>query len=357
MITPSSISAFAQIPYSQPATRTSSDVAVGRVPLTLACGDYDRTWALRTGSVQIPGVALTYLPLKVEETFFRMVSYREFDVAELSLSTYLLTLSQETPPFVAIPVFPSRMFRHSGIYINTQSGISSPSDLSGKVVGVPEYQVTAAVWIRGILEEHYGVPVDSVRYRTGGLHETGRVEKFPLRPGTTTEIRPIGPEETLSQLLVDGEIDALYSPRTPQPFVDNHPNIARLFPDSGAQEADYFRSTGIFPIMHVVVIRREVYEANRWIARSLQNAFEESKRVAAADIDQTVALGFMLPWLHDEVARTRSIMGSNWWPYGVGENSTTLSTFLRYSFAQGLADRLWEPEQIFAPECLNEVRI
>ncbi|MQA13260.1 MAG: ABC transporter substrate-binding protein [Pseudonocardiaceae bacterium] len=322
------------------------------LPLSVACGDYDRTQALRTGDVTAEGASLTYLTLPVEETFFRMVSYREFDVAEMSLSTYVMTLREdpEDSPFVAIPVFPSRVFRHSGIYVNTHRGIEEPADLVGRTIGVPEYQITAAVWIRGILAEHHGVPIDSVRYRTGGLHAAGRAEKVSVSPPAGVEIEPIPAGATLAQLLVSGEIDALYSARTPEPFDHGCPDVRRLFQDPAQAEAEYFRATGIFPIMHTVVLRRDLYRSHRWLARSLMKAFEAAKAHAMTGIDETAAVRYMLPWLYSEVRRTREIMGTDYWPYGIPRNEETLRVFLRYSYEQGLAAKPWEPDDLFAPE-------
>lgn len=324
--------------------------------LTLACDGYDRTNALRTGSVRPTGIDLNYLALPVEETFHRMVKYREFDVAELSLSSYLLTLESDDQPFVAIPVYPSRSFRHSGIYVNTAAGIDKPEDLVGKVVGVPEYQVTAAVWIRGMLAEHHGVPVDSVKYRTGGIHAPGRTEKIALNLPDSVDIAPIPSDRTLDEMLVNGDIDALYSPRTPRSFAQGRPEVAHLFEDVVGVEADYFRTTGIFPIMHVVAIRREVYETNRWIARSLYTAFESARQQTLAQIDETASLRYALPWLAAEVARTRAVMGHDYWRYGL-DSDPTLDRFLAYSHDQGLVSRLWSREQLFAPEATDDTLV
>jgi 4,5-dihydroxyphthalate decarboxylase len=322
-----------------------------KLHLTLACENYDRTYALQTGEVSVEGVDLNYLRLPVEETFFRMVSHQEFDVSELSLSTYVMTLQMDPPPFVAIPVFPSRAFRHSGVYVNTAAGIQSAEQLKGRQVGVAEYQLTAAVWIRGILAEHHGLPVESVHYRTGGMHTSGRIEKFPVSTPPEVDVSPIPEGQTLSDMLVTGEIDALYSPRTPRPFAEGRPEVARLFPDSARIEQAYYETTQIFPIMHVVVVRREIYDAHPWVARSLQKAFELSRIAAMTGIDETASLRYMLPWVHDEVARTRQIMGEDYWSYGLDGNEKALQTFLGYSYDQGLADRLWSPDELFAVEC------
>ena len=324
------------------------------VPITLACERYDRTEALRDGRVRPAGVDLTYLPQQVEETFFRMARFGEFDAAEMSLSSYVVGLTRGAP-FVAIPVFPSRLFRHSGIYVSAASGIGEPRDLVGKRVGLAEYQLTANVWIRGILADEYGVPVESVTYRTGGLHQPGRVEKLKVELPPEVRVEPIGPGQTLSEMLATGEIDALYTPRTPDSFVRGDGAVRRLFDPAGPAEEEYFRRTGIFPIMHVVVLRRDVYESNRWLARSLFDAFTEAKRLCEEGIDQTAAARYMLPWLHDEVARTRAVLGEDYWPYGLDRNTEVLRTFLRYSYDQGLAARKLEPEELFAPETLESV--
>ncbi|MDF3337111.1 ABC transporter substrate-binding protein [Mycolicibacterium septicum] len=323
------------------------------IPVTLACGRYDRTDALRTGTIHPDGVDLTYLAMPPEEVFYRMLRHREFDAAELSLSSYVMNPAD----FVAIPVFPSRTFRHNAIYVNTDSGIAEPADLVGKKVGIPEYQMTAAVFIRGILADHHGVPVDSIRYRTGGLHQPGRSEKIPLPERVTASIEPIGPYQTLADLLIDGEIDALYSARMPQPYADGHPKIRRLFADPRKVEEDYFTATGVFPIMHTVVIKRELYERNPWLARSLYDAFEQSRAQAVRTLGETNALRFSLPWLYTEVERTADIMGKDFWTYGVHANGVTLRTFLRYSYEQGLSPKELAPDELFAPETLDSFRV
>jgi 4,5-dihydroxyphthalate decarboxylase len=320
-----------------------------RVPLTLACWDYDRTLPLAAGDVRPDGIDLTYLNLPVEETFFRMARFREFDAAELSLSSYVISLGQDAP-FVAIPVFPSRSFRHNGIYVHAGSGISAPADLAGRIVGVPEYQLTAAVWIRGILAEHYGVAVGSVRYRTGGLHRPGRTDKIRHAAPPGVEIEPISPGATLDGMLAEGVLDALYSPRTPRLFAAGDPRVRRLFTDPRAEEEQYFAATGIFPIMHVVALRRDVYERRPWLAQSLYKAFEEARAATAARMRETAAPRYMLPWLYADIERTQALMGPDFWSYGLAANENTLRTFLRYSHEQHLASKLLEPTDLFAPE-------
>jgi 4,5-dihydroxyphthalate decarboxylase len=330
---------------------------MSKLKLTLACWDYDRTRALREARVQPEGIDLNCLSLPVEETFFRMLRHQEFDVAEMSLSSYVMSLFQPEPPFIAIPAFPSRLFRHSCIYVHAGSGIREPGDLVGKRVGNPEYQMTAAVWIRGILADEYSVPVRSVVYLTGGEEEPGRSEKLPLDLPPEIRVERIGPGQTLSSMLARGEIDALYTARTPSCFRSGDGHVTRLFEDFATVERSYFRRSGIFPIMHTVVVRRGVYERDRWVAQSLYKAFCAAQQETYADLSQTAALKTMLPWLVAHVEETRREMGDDFWPYGVERNRPALATFLRYSYEQGLAKRLLEPERLFAPETLESFKI
>jgi 4,5-dihydroxyphthalate decarboxylase len=326
-----------------------------RLRLALACGDYDRTRALHDGTITPEGIDLVCLRLPVEDIFFRMARFAEFDAAELSLSSYLLSMTDDGPGrFVAIPAFLSRSFRHSGIYIHASSDIARPEDLAGRTVGLAEYQLTANVWIRGILAEHHGVPVASVRYRTGGLHAPGRAEKLRLALPPDLDIAPIPAGRTLSDMLAAGEIDALYSPRTPQCFRAGQPAVRRLFSDVRAVEAAYHRATGIFPIMHVVVLRRDVYDANRWAARSLYRALVAARDEAWRGIDETAALRYMLPWLASDLDATRAVLGPDYWSYGLPGNERALSTLIGYSHAQGLARRAFAPHELFAPETLED---
>lgn len=330
---------------------------MSKLRLTLACWNYDRTRALLEGRVQPDGIDLNYLNIPVEETFFRMLRHYEFDAAEMSLSSYVMSLFRPDRPFIAIPAFPSRCFRHSCIYVHAASGIQEPKDLIGKRVGVPEYQMTAAVWIRGTLSDDYGVPVNSVAYVTGGEEEPGRPEKLPLDLPPDIRVERIGPEQTLSSMLARGDIDALYTARMPSSFRSGTGTLRRLFEDSATVEREYFGRTGIFPIMHTVVVRRDVYERDRWVAQSLFKAFCAAQQEGYADLAETAALKTMLPWLTAHVEETRRHMGNDFWPYGIERNRHTLETFLRYSYEQGLARRLLEPDQLFAPETLESFKI
>jgi len=326
---------------------------MSKLKLNFGCWNYDRTRALMDGSVQPDGIDLNYLNMPVEETFFRMLRHQEFEVAEMSLSSFTVSMFKEPRLFVAIPVFPSRFFRHSCIYVNAKSGIREAKDLIGKRVGNPEYQMTAPVWIRGILQDHYGVPVDSVTYYTGGEEAPGRSEKLKLDLPSNIKVQGIGPTQTLAQMLLDGEIDALYTARMPSSFLNGGGRVLRLFEDYEQVERNYFKETRMFPIMHTVAIRRDVYETNRWVARSMMKALEDSQRRAYADLYETAALKTMLPWLTSHVEQVRAEMGDDYWPYGFEKNQTTLKTFLRYHFEQGLSKRQLEPHELFAPESLE----
>ena len=330
---------------------------MSKLRMTLGCWNYDRTRALMDGSVQPDGIDLNYLNMPVEETFFRMLRQREFDCAEMSLSSYAVSLHKPDRPFVAIPIYPSRFFRHSCIYVNAEAGIQEPKDLIGKRIGNPEYQMTAPVWIRGILSDHYGVPVDSVSYLSGGEEEPGRSEKIKLELPANIHVEPIGATQTLSQMLLSGEIDALYTARRPSSFRTGGGRVKRLFENYVDVERAYFRSSGIFPIMHVVAIRRDVYEANRWVAQSLYKAFVEAQRRTYADLQDTAALKAMLPWLTAHVEDARREMGDDFWPYGLDRNRQTLATFLRYHHEQGLSKRLLSADELFAPETLEAFKI
>ncbi len=330
---------------------------MARLRLTLACWNYDRTRALSDGSVRPDGIDLVYLTHPVEETFFRMMRYREFDCSEMSLSSYVASLNSENSPFIAVPVFPSRFFRHSCIFVSAKSGIRTPQELKGKRIGVPEYQMTAPVWIRGILSDDYGVKVTDVEHLSGGEEEPGRDEKLKLELPSFIRIKAIGPAQTLSQMIAQGEIDALVTARAPSTFASKPEAVKRLFPNYVELEKEYYHRTRIFPIMHTVVIRRDVYAANPWVAQSLYKAFVAAKARAYELYDQTAALPAMVPWLVPQLEEARREMGEDWWPYGLEPNRGVLETFLRYHHEQGLSKRRFAPEELFARETLQSFKV
>ncbi len=319
-----------------------------RLALTIACEAYDRVAALASGQVEVEGCRATVIPLHAEELFLRTTSRHEFDVSEMSFSSYILATSRGGFPYVAIPVFPSRVFRHSAIYLNTGSGIAQPADLRGKTVGVPEYQMTAAVWARGLLSDVYGVRSQDIRWRTGGLEHPGRVEKIPLALPAGFDVQPIGADQRLSDLLVSGGLDAVITARVPSCF-GRSPVVARLFPDYRTAERDYFRQTGLFPIMHVVVVRRSLVERHPWLATSLFKAFSQAKAASIGRLGEIGALAVTLPWLVAEYEETVREMGADYWPYGVERNRPALSAVLRYAEEQGLTNRRVGVEELFAP--------
>ena len=330
---------------------------MSRLQLSLACWDYDRTRALADGSVRPDGIDLVYNNLFVEETFFRMLRNREFDIAEMSMSSYCVSLMREERPFVAIPVFPSRFFRHSCIFVSAASGIREPKDLAAKRIGVPEYQMTAPVWIRGILQDEYGVDAASCEYRTGGEEEAGRDEKLKLDLPAKFRVRPIGPQQTLARMIADGELDAMHTARAPSTFRTEPAKVKRLFEDFVEVEKAYYRKTKIFPIMHTVVIRRELYEKYRWIAQSLLKAFTQAQKKTYEYLATSMALTTMLPWQSAHVEEARALLGEDWWPYGVEPNRHVLETFLRYHHEQGLSERRLTVDDLFAPETLKSFRV
>jgi 4,5-dihydroxyphthalate decarboxylase len=328
-----------------------------RLRLSFSCWDYDRTRALADGTVRPEGIELVYLSNTVEETFFRMLRYREFDCSEMSLSSYVASLGAEEPPFIAIPAFPSRFFRHSCVFVSAKSGITRPDELKGRRIGVPEYQMTAPVWIRGILSDDYGVKVTDVEHFSGGEEEPGRDEKIKLNLPKEIRVRPIGPTQTLAGMIAEGDIDALVTARAPSTFHTQPDKVRRLFPSYVDEEKAYYRRTKIFPIMHTVVIRRDVYRAHPWVAQSLYKALVAAKDKSLEMYRQTAALPAMLPWFVAHVEETRRELGEDWWPYGLASNRHVLETFLRYHHEQGLSRRRFAPEELFAAETLESYKV
>jgi 4,5-dihydroxyphthalate decarboxylase len=331
---------------------------VDKLFLTVACGDYDRTHALQTGAVEAEGIRMNYIALEAEEIFWRMGHHQEFDVSEMSLSNHISTTSRGNSPFLAIPIFPSRFFRHSCIFINTDAGIKDPKDFKGKKIGAPEYSITAAVWIRGFLQDEYGVAAKDVEWWIGGQEDPGRKERLQLQLPPEIKLNSIPGDKTLNGMLESGEIDALISARAPSSFLKDSPKVKRLFPNYKDVEIDYYKRTKIFPIMHVLVIRTEVYDKNPWVARSIYKAFNEAKDIAIRNLNfPTNTLSCTLPWLTWEREQLREIFGSDWWPYGIEANRHVLEHLIRYMGEQGLLARQLSVEEIFAPNMVGEFKI
>jgi 4,5-dihydroxyphthalate decarboxylase len=319
------------------------------VPITIACGNYDRSRALRDGRVKVEGCAVTYLPLYPEEIFFRAFRYQEFDISELSLSSYIRTVAAGTSAYIGIPAFVSRLFRHSGMYVRADAGIRAPADLRGQRIGVPEYQITAVVWMRGIMQHEYGVLPTEIHWRSGGQEEPGRDERTPLKPIPGLDLKPIGKEQTLVGMLRDGELDALFTARGPSSFLRGEPHIKRLFPDTRAAEQAYYNKTRMFPIMHLVGIRKTLVEKYPWLPSSVYKAFCEAKALAMVDLLDVNALMVTLPWLIPETEATMTLMGKDFWAYGIGENMREITALTQYAYEQGLIERKVSIEELFHP--------
>ncbi len=329
-----------------------------KLPISLACGDYDRVQAIRDGRVGIEGCDVNFLTLEPEELFFRAYRNQEFDVCELSLSSYILNLSRGVEmPYVAIPVFISRTFRHSAIYIRTDRGIDSPADLKGKRVGVPEYQITAALWVRAFLSQDYGIEPWDFEWFQGGLEQPGRVEKLTLNLPSSINISSIPSDATLDSWLREGKLDALIAMRPPRCFKEGLPAVKRLFPDYQAAEAAYFARTGIFPIMHVIGIRRELIQSQPWLANSVYTAFIKAKEAAVAALENIAALPITFPWLGPWMEATRAQMGADYWPYGVAENRPALQAVVEHAYKHGTAERLLDVEELFAAGTLERHKV
>jgi len=321
--------------------------------LTFGCGDYDRTRALVDGAVHPEGIHLDWERVDVPHHLFVRVLAGEFDVAEMSLSGHTTAMARGDSDLVGIPVFTSRLFRHSFIFINTDSGIARPGDLVGRRVGTTDYSVSAAVWIRGMLQHDYGVLPSQMRWYLGGLNDTRPVVPLATRRPTDVEIQDIPSDATLGGLLEAGELDAVISPGVPDVIKRGSPKVRRLFQNYPEVEADYFRRTGIVPIMHMVVVRRGVYERDPWVARSLYVAFCAAKRISYRSLGDTGAPRVTLTWLQAWLEKEREVFGDNPWPYGFKPNRKTIEALTTYVQEQGLAERLVPPESLFAEDTLD----
>lgn len=330
---------------------------MGKLKLSIAMGNYDRTRALIDGSVRIEGCDSTILPLEPEEVFHRAFRYEEFDVTEISMSSHMMTVERGDSDYIGIPIFLSRVFRQSGIYVRTDR-IKTPADLKGKTIGVPEYQITANVWIRGILKDEYGIDPEDINWVRGGVEEAGRDERSPIELPPAVKLTQVADDKTLSQMLASGEIDGYIGARAPSCFLNGVENVGRLFGDNYIEaEKDYFKRTGIFPIMHMVGIKRKLAEENPWLAVSLYKAFAESKRLAMKELGEICHLVVSLPWMVHHYDEAKKLMGDDIWRYGLEENRHVIETFARYHHEQGLSKRLVKPEELFAPSSLDLSKI
>ncbi len=329
---------------------------MSRLRLVLAISDYDHVRDLTSGAVAADGIELVHLDLPVEEIHFRFTQFHEWDASEMSLGKYISLLSQDDRSMVAIPVFPNRAFRHSSIYVRAGSGLSDPARLAGRRVGVPEWAQTAGIYARGFLVHQYGLRLTAIEWWQAGVNQPGRIEKVELRLPEGLRLHR-APEKTLSGMLLSGEIDAVMSAHPPEPFERGDPGVVRLFGDAPAVEEAYWRTTGIFPIMHVVALRRDVYERDRWVAMSLYKAFDEARRRSVRRAFDVMASRFPVPWMADYAARWAERFGPDYWPYGLEPNRTTLEAFCRYALEQGVCHRKVTPDELFVPEVSRVFRV
>jgi len=316
---------------------------MAKLKITIACGNYDRTHALSDGTVLPEGMELNYVPMRPAETFWRMLNNEEFDASEMSLSSYTILRSQGDERFIALPVFPSRIFRQSCLYVNSRSGIRRPEDLKGRRLGAADYQMTAAVWTRGFLQHEYGVLPEDLNWVVGAPVRSG--VRIPER----IRIENIGPDRSLDAMLENGELDALVGVTFPRSFLAGSRRVRRLFPDYRRIEEAYFRRTGIFPIMHTVVLRSSLFEAEPWVAISLYKAFVQAKQINDRLLYDTDALHASLPWLIDEIERSRRVFGRDVWDYSIEGSRPTLEALVQYLDEQGLSARKMSVEELFVP--------
>jgi 4,5-dihydroxyphthalate decarboxylase len=319
---------------------------MNEVALSLACVATDRTWPILDGRVVVPGVRFTAIPGEPEDIFRRALRDRAFEVTELSMGSHIVTTARGDSPYVGVPVFLSRAFRHSAIYVRTDRGIRSAADLAGRTIGLPEYQQTAALWVRGILREHYGVDTRGIAWRTGG-------ERVAITLPEGFDVTPLG--APLEAALAEGRVDALVAPRPPSCFAQGSAPVARLFPDYRAEEQTWFRASGFFPIMHCLAVRKDVAERHPWLPVELFRAFARAKALSLAELAMVNVLRVSLPWIAAEAEAQMAFFGGDPWPYGFARNRAEIAAMIRYAVADGLAAQAIAPEVLFHPSVLDLV--
>ncbi len=326
------------------------------LPLSFACAPYDRTRALRDGRVSVRGIDLNTMDVGPVELFWRQLRHLEFEVSEMSLSAHIMATANGTSPFVGLPVFTSRVFRRAYVFLHAGSGIERPEDLVGKTVGVPEYHMTAALFIRGFLSDDHGVGADQVEWVQGGQEVAGRLERVELDLPAAISLRH-EPDRSLDEMLVEGSIDALVTASPPPSWLAGNPAVTRLFDSPREVELEAFRRTGIFPIMHMITVRRDVVERFPWVPGNLVTALTEARDVAYREARDHGASYNILPFYQLEHEQTVREFGEDYWPYGVEANRPTLQAAVRYSHEQGLAQRLCDIDELFTPALLEEHRV
>ncbi len=316
------------------------------IHLTVAISSYDHVRDFVFGEIKAEGIDITYLDLVHEEIFFRFLKYKEWDVSEVSFAKYVSLISQGDESMTAIPVFQSRAFRLSSFYIHRNGKVKKPEDLAGKKVGIPEWAQTASVYTRGYLMHQIGIPLQDIDWYQAGVNSPGRTEKVTLKLPQGVRYTQVK-DRSLNEMLLDQELDAVLSARPPRHFHDGNPDIVRLFPDFMAAEEAYWQDTGIFPIMHIIVIRGDVLKRYPWAAMSLFKAFEEAKRRSLERALDISASRFPIPWSSEYANRAARIFGPDYWPYGIESNRVTLEAFLKYAYEQGVCHRHLKPEELF----------
>ncbi len=328
-----------------------------KLNLSVAIGNYDRMRPLVDGEVQIDGVNPVFMLQEPEEMFFRAFRHADYDITELSMSSYTVKTSNNNCPYIGVPVFPSRAFRHTSVYIRTDRGIETPADLKGKRIGVPEYQLTANVWVRLFLEEDYKLKPSQVTWYRGGYEEVGRVEKINLNLTDGVKVINIPEHETLSHMLAEGDLDAVIGPRAPSCFTNGHPHVGYLFKNPQQEAQQWYQRTGIFPIMHLLGIRKSLVAEHPWLPFSVYKAFEQSKQIALTRLTDTSATKVTLPFVEEQLLAARRLMGHDFWSYGFEANRHALERFLIQHHAEGLSSRLVKPEELFHPASMEQFKI
>ena len=329
---------------------------MSRLEITYAASDYEHTRDLTRGDIQAEGIDLRYLNLQIEETFFRFIKFREWDVSEMSFGKYIALKSQDDDTVTAIPVFPSRVFRQSSLFVLPDSGIRDASDLRGKKIGIPEWAQTASIYTRGWLVHNMGIPLQEIDWIQGGVNDAGRQEKVKLKLPDGVSYTP-RPDKSLTQMLFDGEIDCIMSAHPPVPVEEGDDTIVHLYPNYQEVEERYYKDTGIFPIMHVIAMRGDVFRENRWIAMNLLKAFTEAKDRAMFRVQEMTATRVPYAWCYEGAQKARKLFGDDFFPYGIEPNRTTLEAFLQYGFEQGVCQRKVEVEELFPKEVQAEFRV
>ena len=330
---------------------------MSKLDLSFAIGDYDRNRPLIDGRVQVDGVNPLVMTLSPEEIFFRAMRHEAFDVCELSLSSFTLRTARGDCPYVGVPAFVSRAFRHTSIIVRTDRGIKGPQDLRGRRVGLAEWQLTANVWTRALFEDEYGVKQQDIRWVRGGLEDRGRLEKVAVKLPEGVVVEDIGPDQTLNEMLMAGEIDGYIGPRAPSSFVPSNPVLSWIFEDPTAEAMQFYRKTRIFPIMHLVGVRKTIADKHPWLPMAIYKAFSSSKAMALEHLSDTSATKITLPFVEEQLRRAHAMMGDDFWPYGIEPNRHVLEAFVRHHHAQGISPRVVAVDELFHPGTLEGFKI